>query len=194
MKQYFVENPSLPNTPRILSLDFDNMSFTFSTHAGLFSPKKIDTASLLLLTHMPPLSGSLLDMGCGYGLIGIVLGKKNSVTLTLCDVNRLALACAVKNAAQNKVTATAIHSDGFAEITDTFDHIVMNPPIHAGKAVMYRLYTDAHSHLNKDGSLYIVIQTKHGAPSTQTMLTDLFESCEVLYKKKGYHIFKCSRK
>ena len=158
---------------------------------GLFSCDKVDAASILLLKHIPPIKGRLLDLGCGYGTLGIVLAKTNAVSLTMSDVNRIALDYAAKNAALNQVEAEVVHSDGFENLNGDYDNIVLNPPIHAGKEVMYRLYVGAAAYLVPGGALYIVIHKKHGAESTLKMLKEIFHDCRVLYKKKGLYVFQC---
>ena len=190
MNHYFIENPALLTQERQLFLDIFGMEFEFLTNNGLFSCNKIDEASKILLEQMPPITGDLLDLGCGYGVLGIVLSKKNKINLTMSDVNSLALDYAVKNAKLNQVIATAIHSDGFANITESYHHITLNPPIHAGKEVMYRLYEEATKHLHVGGSLYVVIQKKHGAESTKKKLLELFKDCHTLYKKKGVFVYQ----
>ena len=191
--QYFNENPAALTQERMLNFSIFDMDFRFTTNNGLFSHSKVDAGSILLLEHIPPITGSLLDLGCGYGVIGIVLGKKNNITLTMSDINSIALGYAKKNAKLNNVQAQCIHSDGFESLTDKYDTIVLNPPIHAGKEVMYKLYAEAAQHLHPSGVLYIVIQKKHGAQSTLNVLKELFKKCQTLHKKKGYYIFQCAR-
>jgi len=189
--QYFNENPAALTQERLLKLCIFGMDFTFLANNGLFSCDKIDAASILLIENIPPLTGSLLDLGCGYGPIGIVLGKKNPVHVTMSDINRIALDYAAKNAIRNNVEAKCVHSDGFESLSCKYDNIVLNPPIHAGKDVMYRLYEGAAQHLTPGGALYIVIQKKHGAESTMATLRDIFQECRILYKKKGIFVLQC---
>ena len=75
--------------------------------------------------------------------------------------------------------------------SDTFDTIITNPPIRAGKAVIYKMYEDAKNHLRESGTLYLVINKKHGAPSTISYLEELFGNCEVVDKKSGFNVLKC---
>ena len=193
MSHYFIENPDILTKERKLSLEIFGYKFQFLSNNGLFSHDKIDDASLLLLEKMPPLEegSTFLDLGCGYGLLGIVLSKKHNLALTLTDINSLALDYASKNAKLNNVTAEAIHSDSFANIKDSFQNITLNPPIHAGKETMYKMYEEAAQHLLPGGSLYVVIQKKHGAESTGKKLNEIFRQVNLLHKKKGYFIFQC---
>jgi 16S rRNA (guanine1207-N2)-methyltransferase len=150
----------------------------------------VDYASQLLIGNVPALSGSLLDMGCGYGPIGIVLAGIYRLTLTMCDINETALRYADVNARLNNIAAEIIHSDGFDNVPGAYDTILLNPPIHAGKESIYKIYEQAPAHLNPGGAFYIVIQKKHGAESHAAAFKNIFENVEAVYKKKGYMIFK----
>jgi len=190
MSHYFIETPSLLTNERELELEIFDMKFKFLTNNGLFSCDKIDDASITLLKNILPLAGTLLDLGCGYGTLGIPLTKKYSLALTMVDINRIALDYATKNAYLNQVHVTPIHSDGFANISSSFDNIVLNPPIHAGKEIMYRMYKESAQHLEPGGSLFIVIQKKHGAESTIKKFEEIFARVDVLYKKKGCYVLQ----
>ena len=191
VNQYFIENPAVLTHERVLGLNIFGMEFKFLANNGLFSCDKVDAASILLLENIPALTGRLLDLGCGYGTLGIVLAKKNQVNLTMSDTNRIAVEYAARNAALNQVEAECVHSDGFENLSGRYDHIVLNPPIHAGKEVIYRLYAGAAAHLVPSGALYLVIQKKHGAESTLKVLREIFKECKTLYKRKGHYILQC---
>jgi 16S rRNA (guanine1207-N2)-methyltransferase len=199
-KHYFIENPDLPADERHIRFQLHGFDFHFTTVPGLFSYEKADEASLLLIKTIqltqPPLSGTLLDLGCGYGLLGIVLAKihANGLRFTMSDINRTACLYAEKNAARNNVPAEVIHSDGFAGMDTMFHHIVLNPPIHAGKETMYRLYRESAAHLHPGGALYIVIQKKHGAETALAFLTQIFPDIIILYKRKGVYIIRCAQR
>jgi 16S rRNA (guanine1207-N2)-methyltransferase len=131
-------------------------------------------------------------MGCGYGIIGIILGKKyNLIKLILADSNTRALECAKENCQNNHINAEIIETDCFSNITDKFDNIIINPPIHAGKKILFKMYEEAYEHLYNKGNLFIVIQKKHGAESTINKLYTIFHNCTSLYKKKGLYILCC---
>jgi len=191
MSQYFTENFSILTNERKLALDVFGHKLQFLTNNGLFSCNKVDDASLLLVQSMPACKGFLLDIGCGYGVIGIILAKINEISLFQSDINRVALEYAKKNAALNSVETTLIHSDGFKNITGNFDIITLNPPIHAGKEVMYRLYEESAAFLNPGGSFYVVIQKKHGAESSIKKLQSIYQHVHILYKKKGVYVLQC---
>lgn len=108
------------------------------------------------------------------------------------DINERALNLAKKNCKKNNVlNVNIIESDGMENVEDEFDVIVTNPPIRAGKDVIYKMYQDAKEHLVLNGKLYLVINKKHGAPSTKEFLTQLFGNCEILDKKNGFNVMKC---
>jgi len=183
MNQYFNNNESLNRELKYISYTFKGEKFRFATHNGVFSKDHVDYATDILLNTIPPLSGSVLDLGCGYGVIGIVLAKTYGLELTSADVNPAAVELTRLNGADN-----VIESDCFDNITDKFDTIVINPPIHAGKATTYKMYEESHSHLTAGGKLYVVTLKKHGAESTITKLKEVFGNCEVIYKKKGHYV------
>ena len=193
MSHYFIEDKNLKHELATVEYYFKENKFTFTTDAGLFSKDHIDPATEILLNAIPPLSGSLLDLGCGYGVIGIVLAKSYRLKLTQADVNGAAVALTVKNAKANGVVTQAVQSDCFESIPDTFDTITLNPPIHAGKAVTYRMYEDSITHLNPGGKFYIVTLKKHGAESTEAKLESVYGNCETIYKKKGVYVFCCMK-
>lgn len=194
MSHYFIEDESLKRNLKKIVYYYTDKKFVFTTHDGLFSKGHVDEATDILLKSIPPLSGSLLDMGCGYGCIGIVLAKMYNLKLTQCDVNKMALDMTRVNCRDNNVESEIIKSDCFENITGLFDTIVINPPIHAGKSVTYRMFEDSINHLNIGGCLYVVNLKKHGAESTMAKLTEVFGGCEVIYKKKGIFVFRCVKK
>ncbi|MCL1863964.1 MAG: methyltransferase [Defluviitaleaceae bacterium] len=190
MSHYFIENHEVLTQDREIPLEIFGHRLGFLTNNGLFSCDKIDDASLILIQNMPPVKGAFLDLGCGYGVIGISLAKTNEIVLTQSDINSLALSYAQKNAARNGVIATLIHSDSFEKINGKFETITLNPPIHAGKDVMYRMYEDSAAHLTPDGAFYIVIQKKHGAESSIKKLKTIFKYVEIIYKKKSLFVVR----
>jgi 16S rRNA (guanine1207-N2)-methyltransferase len=188
---YFIDDPTLPDDFKHFAFYFHNLSFKFTSNSGVFSHGHVDPESDLLLRQIPPLQGTLLDLGCGCGVIGIALCKAYNLSITLADVNPRALKCAEINCQINDVKANILSSDGFEQIPDKFNTITLNPPIHAGKKVLHRLFAGAKEHLAEGGAFYIVILEKHGAKITARHLQEVFGVCEVLYKKKGEYVLRC---
>jgi len=158
----------------------------------VFSKGRVDAATDLLLRTLPPLKGSLLDLGCGYGCIGLVLAKAYGLKATQVDINPAAVRLTEKNCRLNGVSTDVRLSDRYENVPERFDTILLNPPIHAGKDVTYRMYEEAPAHLNKGGKLYVVTLKKHGAESTIAKLAEVFGNCDALYKKKGYYVLCCT--
>ena len=191
MKQYFQENKDLSADEIQIRMTRYGHDFIFHSRRGLFSHDGVDSVSLILVDNMPGIEGELLDLGCGYGVVGIMLARINRhVNLTGCDINGIALEMAKKNAAINEVRAKYLHSDCFDGISGLFDTIALNPPVHAGKEVMYRMFAGAKEHLTPNGVFYIVIQKKHGAESCLRYLREIYEHSEPVYKKKGIYVIE----
>jgi len=193
MSHYFIEDPNLSDDFRTFAYYFGGHDFHFTTNSGVFSPGHVDPLSDLLIRTVPPLSGSLLDLGCGWGAIGIALAKPYGLMLTLADINPRALALAKKNCHENNVAAEIVQSDCFDNIAGMFDTIMLNPPIHAGKTIVWRMFEQSIDHLNENGCFYVVILEKHGAKSAIKKLCEVFGHCEIVHKKKGETILCCKK-
>ena len=192
MSHYFSKKQdTLKSAPKIIDFTYKNNHLTFKSDYGVFSKNHVDPASILLLENVQiEDDATVLDLGCGYGPIGIALAVTRPISLTMSDVNERALALAEENARQNKVSADIVQSDGLSHISQRFDHIISNPPIRIGKESLYKIYENARTHLNKDGVLWLVMHKKHGAASAITFLRALYV-VDVITKSKGFHVIKC---
>ena len=192
---YYPAAPQSAHNIRRFTADFAGKTLTFETDAGVFSREHLDPGTILLAKSVPDtLAGRVLDVGCGWGALSILLYARNpKFTFTLCDINERALDLCRKNLAHNGMTGDVLQSDGLANITGTFDVIVTNPPIRAGKAVIYKMFDDSGKHLTPDGSLFLVIRKQQGAPSALKYLKTRFEKAETIARESGYHIIRCDR-
>ena len=195
---YFSRQPESKSEEREIQAVLSGESFRFKTDAGVFSKKGIDFGTRLLIesAEIEPES-AVLDLGCGYGAVGIAVSKTvPDVAVTMVDVNERAVQLAKANAALNQADGRVeiLVSDGFSQLQGRkFDHILLNPPIRAGKSTIYRLFKEASDALHPGGSLWIVIRKQQGAESAKKELEQLFADVEVVRKKKGYVIIR-SRK
>ena len=190
-KMYFAENPDAKHDIHELKVELLGQQMTFLTDAGVFSKKMIDYGSRVLLSALEVnKKETLLDVGCGYGTLGLTLAKAQELEVTLVDINQRALDLARKNADANQVSADIFQSNVYEQVTGQFHHIISNPPIRAGKQVVHEVISGSYDHLLADGDLTIVIQKKQGAPSAKAKMEEVFGNCETLKKDKGYYILR----
>ena len=191
--QYYTADPSSESRPVPCAFPYRGHGLNFMTDAGVFSKGELDVGSRLLLDALPALSGDVLDLGCGWGAIGVAIARANKeARVVMADVNHRALDLCRANCARNGVTAEVIESDGMAAVLGRrFDAIVTNPPIRAGKQVIYRMFAQSAEKLNADGELYIVIRKQQGAESAIKYLKTLFDSVDTIEKSGGFWIIRC---
>ena len=164
------------------------------TDAGVFSKKMIDYGSRVLLSALDFEAGErVLDVGCGYGPLGLTLAKAYGVAATMVDINQRALDLAQKNAERNQVSAHIFQSNVYEKVNGIFDHIISNPPIRAGKQVVHEVISGSYEHLTEGGDLTLVIQKKQGAPSAKSKMEAVFGNCEIVKKDKGYYILRSEK-
>ena len=188
---YYAENPDAAHDIHELRVDLLGQKMTFLTDAGVFSKKMVDFGSQLLLKCLEVNQGeTVLDVGCGYGPLGLSLAKAYGVQATMVDINNRALDLARQNAERNKVEATIFQSNIYEQVEGYFDHVISNPPIRAGKQVVHEIIEKSKDVLEIGGDLTIVIQKKQGAPSAKSKMEDVFGNCEVVKKDKGYYILR----
>lgn len=188
---YYAENPDAAHDIHELRVELLGEKMTFLTDAGVFSKKMVDFGSQLLLKYLEVDEGeTVLDVGCGYGPLGLSLAKAYGVQATMVDINNRALDLARQNAERNKVAATIFQSNIYEQVEGHFDHVISNPPIRAGKQVVHEIIEKSKDFLEIGGDLTIVIQKKQGAPSAKSKMEDVFGNCEVVKKDKGYYILR----
>lgn len=191
MAQYF-DNVDLKSEIRKFDVDILNNKFTFYSDNGVFCKEHLDFGSRLLLENIPwnEITGSILDVGCGYGPIGIIASRLTGNKVTMCDVNKRALHLAKMNAKENKIDALIIESDCYSNISGKYNTIITNPPIRAGKKIVYDILFNAKEYLIPDGTLFLVIHKDQGAKSLIKDLEDAY-NVQVLEKNKGFFVIKC---
>lgn len=196
MDHYYSSKPTSKSDREKWEITLAGVKFSFMTDAGVFSKKQVDRGSEVLIktakeTDFP--IGDLLDVGCGYGPIGLSLAKaypERSVQMV--DVNERALDLAKENAQLNEVKNVEIYqSNIYAEVKqNNFAGIISNPPIRAGKKVVHQILEEAYDHLKEGGKLQIVIQKKQGAPSARKKMEEVFGNVERVNLEHGYWILE----
>lgn len=189
---YYEDNQDLSHDFQTLTVELLGQSMRFKTDRGVFSKNGIDYGSRVLLENYQPESAkSLLDVGCGYGTLGLTLAKKLDLDVTMVDVNSRALDLCRQNAIDNAVSNSKIElSNIYESVSEKYDAIISNPPIRAGKEVVHEILAGAFGHLNDGGHLTIVIQKKQGAPSAQKKMEEVFGNCQLVARDKGYFILR----
>ncbi|GAE26023.1 ribosomal RNA small subunit methyltransferase c [Halalkalibacter wakoensis JCM 9140] len=195
---YYSEKPTVESEERDWSFSLRGQAFRFYSDRGVFSKQEVDFGSSLLIHSFifPDVKGDLLDVGCGYGPIGISLAANDHKRkVHMVDVNERALALATRNAERNSVNNVEIYKSNCLDnvLKTDFAVVVTNPPIRAGKKVVHAIFEQAYEHLKSEGELWIVIQKKQGAPSAIEKLESLFSEVEIVEKKKGYSIIKAKK-
>ena len=196
MSHYFKNDSALKSQKRIIEYNYDQYQFKFNSDNGVFSKSEIDEGSVALIksTLKQELKSPLLDLGCGYGTIGIIIKKIiNTIDIDMVDINQRAVCLAKENCITNKVENNVFESDGFIQINRQYHTILLNPPIRAGKIVIFKMFEDSYHHLLVGGKLLIVMRKSHGAKSAMTKIEELFKNCELLNKDKGYYIFMATK-
>ena len=198
MSHYFQEDPNLASNIKEIRFEVNGLSMKLLTDNGVFSKNKVDEGSLAFLKVLLPLDlgKDILDLGCGYGTIGLTLAKAHEeARVTLADVNSRAVALCKRNAELLSLSprVTILQSDIYEKVEGPYDSIVVNPPIRAGKAVTYRMYEESKQYLIDGGSLYIVIRKAQGAPSASKYIESLFGNITLLKRDKGYYIYRATK-
>lgn len=194
MDHYYTSEPSSESNKTTWNIKIAEEQFSFITDSGVFSKHQLDYGSEVLMTTAAEVDypvGNILDMGCGYGPIGLFLARAfPDRTIEMADVNERALALAAENAELNEVANVEIYqSDLFANVENKqLAGIISNPPIRAGKKVVHQILEEAYEHLAENGKLLIVIQKKQGAPSARKKMEEVFGNVERINLDKGYWV------
>jgi 16S rRNA (guanine1207-N2)-methyltransferase len=193
---YYTHTPTSESRPTVVTVRVRGIELRLTTDSGVFSKRGLDFGTRLLIETVDlPNRGTMVDLGCGYGVVAASLGTVYPETQWfLLDVNERAVDLAYRNTGALGSRRQVLQSDGFAEVPNLkADAILLNPPIRAGKAVVYRLFEEARDHLLPGGKFWIVIHKKHGAPSAKDKLEELFGQVTLVDRESGYHVF-CSER
>jgi 16S rRNA (guanine1207-N2)-methyltransferase len=197
MSHYYINDETLSHDLKNIDITINQTTLKFQTDKGVFSKTGLDYGTRVLLEniHLTDQEIKVIDMGCGYGPIGLYVAKTYPKSFVyMIDVNQRAVDLVLKNKELNRIKNVEI-SQGFLfeKIKHQVDVILTNPPIRAGKQVVFALYEQAYQKLNSGGILYVVIQKKQGAPSSKDKIESLFGHVDILDKNKGYWILSAKK-
>ena len=192
---YSKNNDKLKSSEKDIFFKINEKDFHFITDNGVFSKSGLDFGSRLLIESIVDVkSNNMLDLGTGYGVIGIIYKYFNPDSkISMTDINIRATELAEKNSRLNNVDTEVLNGDGFETIDHKYDLIVTNPPIRTGKENIYNLFEQSFDYLEPKGDLYFVMHKKHGVMSAIKKCSAIYHKVEVVNKKSGYHIIRCTK-
>lgn len=197
MSMYFENDDTIKSNKQKIKINYKNQSLELYTDNGLFSKDKFDYGSKLLLEIITQkeLSGKILDLGCGYGVIGIIIATTfPQITVDMVDITDRALKIAKENINNlNIKNANVFKSNIYENINSKYDYIITNPPIRAGKETIRKFLIDAKNYLTETGELWFVMRKDHGVKSMIKELEKYYNT-SIEEKSKGFYIVKCNMK
>ena len=195
MSQYFDNDNNIKHNKRIIEFYFNDKKYNLYSDNGVFSKDKFDYGTRLLLDSIDisKLSGNVLDLGCGIGVVGIILGTNNkNINIDMIDINDRALSLVRDNLTLNKVKANVFSSDVYSNVNKKYDYIITNPPIRAGKEVVRKFLLGGYDYLNDNGILYFVMRKDHGVKSMIKELENKY-NVTIINKDKGFYILSLTK-
>lgn len=199
MSHYFISDDTVKSRPHLIEFTLSGHAFSLISDAGVFSKNQLDPGSEALLKVLADrdFTGPILDLGSGIGSIGIVLRTLfSSIKVCMLEINQRAVNLAMENIRRSQLSNVEIRLSDVCQALqkdEKFVAVVTNPPIRAGKSMVYRFFREGYDHLSDGGSLYFVMRKSHGAPSAQKYVADLFGNCELLKRDRGYYIYRAIR-
>ena len=159
MSQYFDNDKNIKSEKRLIKFNFNNKEFSIYSDNGVFSKDRFDYGTRVLLSSIDidSLSGNVLDLGCGLGVVGIILGTFNrNINIDMIDVNERAISLTKDNLILNNIKADVFVSNVYDNVNKKYNYIITNPPIRAGKDVIRKFLFDGYDYLEDDGVIYFV--------------------------------------
>ena len=192
-QQYFAERPAARPRPGTVHLVTPDLHLELETDSGVFSPTRLDAGTRLLLetAPRPPAEGNVLDVGCGYGPLALVLAARSpGARVWAVDVNTRALGLCARNAGRAGLGNVGCVAPGDPSLPGTFDLIWSNPPIRIGKAALHELLSAWLGRLAPEGAAYLVVQRNLGSDSLQRWLTESGWPAERIAARGGYRVLR----
>ena len=196
-EHYFTPSPDAHGRPRHFTAVLRDQEVSLTTEAGVFSRERVDRGSRLLIAHLvvDP-TDQILDLGCGYGVVGLVAARlAPQGRVTMVDINARAVQLAQANLRANGIgNAEVLLGDGFDPVAGRrFDVIAFNPPVRAGFGLIHRLIEEALEHLQARGRFYLVGRTRQGVKRLAEKMSLVFGDVEEIAKGGGYRVYVALR-
>ena len=197
MSHYFVSDDKVKSERRNLFYSCNDVTLKFISDNGVFSKNEIDEGSDILLRSYLKKGkvGKTLDVGAGVGVIGITISKLNNVNVTMLEINKRAVDLCSENIRCNDVVdkCEVLESDIYEKVSGLYDVVISNPPIRAGKKVVFEVLERAKEFLNENGELWAVIRKNQGADSAKKKMMEVYGNCEIVKRDRGFYILKSCR-
>lgn len=195
-EHYYTEQPSSDIKEKSFSQNIKGVELSLTSVSGVFSHEnRVDKASELLIKTYKPSGKTILDMGCGYGAIGLFIkALYPDMIVCLADINERAVKYAELNAIKNRLDVRIVKSDLFSAFGDIqFDDIVTNPPLAAGKKLLTGMINKAYEHLTPNGALWLVAHHNKGGSSLKKIMEERFSNVKDMEKSGGIRVYKSIR-
>ena len=191
-EHYFAAKPKSEVKLGLIQTHLRGLPFEFLTASSVFSKKQVDKGTRLLIENMIlPEKGYILDLGCGYGAIGIAAATFNPLSyVIMTDINKRAVNLAKENVERNKVVNVEVkHGYLYEPVEETsFNCVLSNPPVSAGMETVKAIITHAPKAMTKRATLQMVVRSKIGAKTLPTIFNVTFGNCKVLARESGYRV------
>ena len=195
MSQYFDNDKNIKSERKLINFSFNDKNFSLYTDNGVFSKDKLDYGTRILLENIDinNLKGRVLDLGCGIGVVGIILGTLNkNISIDMVDINERAIILTKDNVKFNNINNNVFVSNVYSNINGKYNFIITNPPIRAGKEVVRKFLLGGYDYLTDDGILYFVMRKDHGVKSMIKELENIYE-VDIVNKEKGFYIVSLTK-
>jgi 16S rRNA (guanine1207-N2)-methyltransferase len=192
MSHYFTNDSNIKSEEHKIKFSFKNNEYTFLVDNGVFSKTKLDfgTSTLLESLDFNNIKGNVLDFGCGWGPIGIIVKKNSNANVDMVDINLRSINLSKKNSELNNVSVNVFESDVYSNVNKKYNFIITNPPIRVGKKILYDILFNAYNYLEEDGELWLVISKNQGAKSLYRDLQEKY-NVNIITKNKEFYVFQC---
>ena len=196
MNHYFTNDNNLKSNKKIININYNKLNLSLYTDNGVFSKEHFDYGSKLLIKNFmkEEKKGRVLDLGCGYGIIGIILSDNKDLFIDMVDINLRAIELTKENIKLNNIeNANCFESNIYSNIIEKYDYIVTNPPIRAGKDIIRKFLFEAYNNLKENGEVWFVMRKDHGVKS---MIKELEKNylIKIIDKDKGFYIVQLKKK